>query len=507
MRKALALLAVLALALSAAGVWAHAQGAPLSTGHVEKALNPAPAGDQLFAFTEYSLPVDPLNLRMMAHNRACFSSPAGNAVGTLDMDTRQVTIYPRATSGAVWGVLPDAQGNIWYTAVNPGTLGKLEPTSGSMTEWRLPGTTNTYGLDIDPNTGRVWCASNDLPALFCLDPGAMQLTQWLLPGSGKPFDVGVSADGKVWYSTHQTGMQGLGRLDPATRQLTLYPTCPGAVDCAPFRLETADSSVYFSDQAGMHRGVAGLNPQAQMLWHWLVPPEQTGLFALVHSQSNLWFCGSGANTVSMLPLVGTPFGYSYVFPQTQQATALIVPELAEHFSSQPLPAPSEQELRYGTRTEINGVVTYHLPYDMLDDSPETGAHTASSALGALGKASAVSPSAGESGALPASSALGASGKASAVSPSAGEAGGAAPQADFDPTGLAAEPGSAAMWYADRVRKVIGRIDPSAPPLPTLTPTATPTATPTLPPAPTSTPTATQPAAGTRLYLPLILRRA
>ncbi|MEQ9347772.1 MAG: hypothetical protein RIG26_15145 [Thalassospira sp.] len=59
------------------------------------------------------------------------------------------------------------QGQVFYTGYARGVLGRLDPTSGTIDEWPMPGGSNArpYGMAID-GANRVWAVEGGRPAMF-----------------------------------------------------------------------------------------------------------------------------------------------------------------------------------------------------------------------------------------------------------------------------------------------------------------------------------------------------
>src|SRR6516162_8316940 len=71
--------------------------------------------------------------------------------------------YPLKTAGSgPHGLVADKDGNIWFTAISGGYVGKLDPKSGEITEYKP-----TDGSEIDPHTpvfdhdGILWFTNED----------------------------------------------------------------------------------------------------------------------------------------------------------------------------------------------------------------------------------------------------------------------------------------------------------------------------------------------------------
>ena len=123
----------------------------------------------------------------------------------------------------------DSSGNVWYTSHRSPYIGKLEPRTGVVTEYRVPSTpgalsgTHTIWVDDDDI---VWLSEGWTHKLTRFDPGSERFTQYPLAVPGRPKNYpgfgnfGLAPDGYVWYV-----MGGeVTKIDPGSGKfLARYP--------------------------------------------------------------------------------------------------------------------------------------------------------------------------------------------------------------------------------------------------------------------------------------------
>ena len=124
-------------------------------------------------------------------------------------------------------VAGDAQGNIWYTSHMTSHIGKLDPRTGIVTEYKIPSTPGampgTHRVQIDKQ-GTVWLSENWAHNLTRLDPATGKFTQVhlerpeLFPNSPGLGNMELSPDGFVWSGLNGSA-GGVKKIDPETGKI------------------------------------------------------------------------------------------------------------------------------------------------------------------------------------------------------------------------------------------------------------------------------------------------
>src|SRR5438093_9179346 len=87
--------------------------------------------------TPGSRPHDPL---ATADGAIWYTGQFANVLGRLDPKTGQIKEYRLTPNAGPHGLTADKDGNIWYTANFGSRVGKLNPKTGELTEYRMPNT-------------------------------------------------------------------------------------------------------------------------------------------------------------------------------------------------------------------------------------------------------------------------------------------------------------------------------------------------------------------------------
>ncbi len=131
-----------------------------------------------------------------------------------------MTEYPLPPNAMPHSVLLDEAGFVWYTGNKNGTLGRLDPASGTITEYKMPDPAaedpHTAVFDQD---GILWFTLQQSNMVGRLDPasGAIRLATAPTPGA-KPYGIKIAADGTPYVACN--GSNCLLRVDPQTLALT-----------------------------------------------------------------------------------------------------------------------------------------------------------------------------------------------------------------------------------------------------------------------------------------------
>jgi virginiamycin B lyase len=146
-------------------------------------------------------------------------------------------------------VAPAANGGVWYTGQQNGTLGHLDPASGAVKETRLGAGSAPHGVIVGPD-GAAWITDGGLNAIVRVDPGTGQVKRFPLPSNRRNANLNTAIfddDGVLWF----TGQSGVyGRLDPASGLVEVFDAPRGA---GPYGITaTPGGDVWYASLAGSH---------------------------------------------------------------------------------------------------------------------------------------------------------------------------------------------------------------------------------------------------------------
>jgi virginiamycin B lyase len=196
-------------------------------------------------------------------------------------------------------VVGDKDGNIWYTSNREPIIGKLNPQTGVVTEFKVPITpgkhTGQHWLDIGKD-GKVVFTETWSNNLGLLDPRSGEITK--IPGMGG--NKGLAPDGFIWGTCGGAGGPGICKFDPKTaKPVEKYPLKKAN---STYGNEVSADGRYFAGGDPWQRdfdGIVWMDLQTKEIYEVETPsqggdPSRGGIDA----EGNAWIGGRGG-TLSM----------------------------------------------------------------------------------------------------------------------------------------------------------------------------------------------------------------
>lgn len=135
----------------------------------------APTKGTGFPHTVYGIVSD-------AQNNVYFADWGDSQLGRIDARTGEITFFPTASAPARPRRLHlDEQGRVWYAAWQGNAIGYLDPKTGKVKEWRLP-TPGSAPYDVTVDAfGNAWTAGMASDRVTRLSIRTGKVTEYLLP--------------------------------------------------------------------------------------------------------------------------------------------------------------------------------------------------------------------------------------------------------------------------------------------------------------------------------------
>jgi virginiamycin B lyase len=239
--------------------------------------------------TRDAFPHDPL----ATPDRAIwYTGQRASLLGRIDPQTGEIREYrTRTPNSGPHGLTADAAGNIWFTANSAGYIGKLDPKSGAITEFKLP----------DPNARDPHTPVFDQKGVLWFTVQAGNMIGRIVPRSGEvklvavptahalPYGIVVSSEGVPFFA--EFGSNRIASIDPQTMSIHEF-VLPDAAS-RPRRVGlSSDDAIWFSDYA---RGSLGrLDPKTGTTREWPSPggPESQP-YGITVLNDIVWYSESG----------------------------------------------------------------------------------------------------------------------------------------------------------------------------------------------------------------------
>jgi virginiamycin B lyase len=211
-----------------------------------------------------TLPSAPNDLAIDSHDNIWFTELNAGAIGKLDPQTGHLTQYPlagrnQAQQLTLYGITVDAYGLVWFTEVSTNLLGRLDPSTGKITYFTQPDATQALMEIVSGKNGIIWITSFSANALLRLEPHTGSFTTYHAnpptpsgAGVGGLYGLVVSPTDAVWVTVLAENI--LARLDVTTGHFTYYPI--PTPNSEPLALASgANRTLWFSeiDKLGMLR--------------------------------------------------------------------------------------------------------------------------------------------------------------------------------------------------------------------------------------------------------------
>jgi len=228
---------------------------------------------------------DPLQL---ADGTIYWTGQFASLVGRLNPRTGEMKEWKLETEAHPHSIINDRAGNIWYMGNGNGTIGRLNPATGEIKIFKMPdpnardphtpiwlkdGTTLFFTLQQSNMIGRMNTTTGEIKLVPVPTPRAL------------PYGIKVNSQGKVWVSYN--GSNGLAEIDPVTMAITEHKLPRPGTTVRRLAI-TSDDMVWFVN-SGL--GALGrLNPKTGEVKEWPSPSgPDTHPYAIEVVDDIIWY--------------------------------------------------------------------------------------------------------------------------------------------------------------------------------------------------------------------------
>jgi virginiamycin B lyase len=189
-------------------------------------------------------------------------------------------------------------GNIFWTGQYGSLIGRLNPRTGEMKEWKLAPSARPHSI-INDRAGNIWYTGNANGTIGKLNPTTGEVTVFKMPdpNARDPHTPAFGHDGvTLWFTLQQSNM--IGRMNTSTGDIKLVtvPT-PRAL---PYGIRMNSKGIPWVSYNGSNK-VAELDPVTMAIKEHVLPrPETTVRRLAIDSHDNVWFVNSSLGALGRL---------------------------------------------------------------------------------------------------------------------------------------------------------------------------------------------------------------
>ncbi len=227
-----------------------------------------------------------------------------NRLAELDPSSGEMREYalPGATAAGIMGTTIDGQGGVWYSEASRGAIGVLETGTRTFSEFSTGDPTSSpSGIAVDA-AGNVWFTELS-GAIAEFDVHTAQMRQFRVPTEGSaPYALAVDAQGTVWFT--EFGAAKIGRLDPSTGSFQEWAT--PSRDSGPAGIAIGpEGSLWFSESNANALGL--LSAGADQVREIPLPGSRRPSGIALAPNGNVWLSDTSGSVISVYDPAGATF--------------------------------------------------------------------------------------------------------------------------------------------------------------------------------------------------------
>ena len=247
-------------------------------------------GDVTVTFREWTVPTlgqrsrDPLQTK---DGTIWWNGQFISLVGRLDPRTGEMREYKLETEARPHSIVDDAAGNIWYMGNGNGTIGKLVPATGQITVYKMPDpAARDPHTGIFDKNGTLYFTLQQSNMFGRLVPSTGELKLITLPTMrALPYGLKQNSQGTIWVSYN--GSNKLASIDPVSLEVREH-VLPDPGSRSRRLAITSDDNVWFVN-SGLGR-LGRLNPKTGEIKEWPSPSgPQSHPYAIEVIDDIIWY--------------------------------------------------------------------------------------------------------------------------------------------------------------------------------------------------------------------------
>ena len=184
-------------------------------------LDPATGQAKIFMTGEAR---DPHTMVFDGKGNIWFTSQGANRVGRLNMESGKVDLVtPNPTPANPYGIVLDDQGRPLVALLRTNQIVRIDPTTLAITRFQQADPASR-SRRVEWTPEGIWYADEARGYLGRIDPVSGAVKEWRAPGGATSLPYALTKDdqGRLWFSEAGPTKQLVG-FDPKTEQFTVHP--------------------------------------------------------------------------------------------------------------------------------------------------------------------------------------------------------------------------------------------------------------------------------------------
>lgn len=193
--------------------------------------------------------------------------------------------------------LQTPDGMIWWVGQYANIIGRLDPRTGEMKEFKTPATARPHSI-INDRDGNIWYMGNANGTVGKLNPATGEIVEYKMPdpAARDPHTPIFDRNGTLWFSLQRSNM--VGRMNTTTGEIKLVtmPT-PRAL---PYGIDVDSKGTIWVSYNGSYK-VASIDPVTMAVREWPMPDERTTIRRLAIGPGDIvWWVNSSLGRLGRL---------------------------------------------------------------------------------------------------------------------------------------------------------------------------------------------------------------
>jgi virginiamycin B lyase len=226
---------------------------------------------------------------LVDRNGIVWTTGNGNGtIGRLDPATGNITEFktPGGGGGPHTLVITDDQSTIWFTLQSGDKIASLDTRTGAIREYPTSG--GPYGIALD-QAGNVWFCRMGDDRLGKLDAKTGRMSELSTGRRSQPRRMAVARDGMLWVTLYGNGK--LAKIDPAAMKVVQEYPLPGG-NAGPYAVTVDGAGTVWANEINLDT-VVRLDPRTGQMRVIQLPSQRVGIRKMaVDASGRLWYMGS-----------------------------------------------------------------------------------------------------------------------------------------------------------------------------------------------------------------------